>query len=71
MAVFGSKGVGWNVSCGANSVDCGDCEGCGVDLRPVILSQLSSCQYCMFKFGRNWCRRTWSSWVVDGDGVKK
>jgi hypothetical protein len=40
MAVLGSNGVGWNVSCGANSVDCGDWEGCAVDLRPVIESQL-------------------------------
>jgi hypothetical protein len=41
MAVLGSKGVGWKVSCGANSVvGGGDCAGGGVDLRPVMLSQL-------------------------------
>jgi hypothetical protein len=40
MAVLGSKGVGWKVSCGANSVGWGDCAGGGADLRPVMLSQL-------------------------------
>jgi hypothetical protein len=40
MAVLGSKGVAWNVSCGANSDGWGDCEGCAAGLRPVIESQL-------------------------------
>jgi hypothetical protein len=44
MAVLGSKGVGWKVSCGANSVAWGDCAGGGVDLRPVMLSQLPAHQ---------------------------
>ena len=40
MAVLGSKGVAVKLSCGANSDDCGDCEGWGLDLRPVNVSQL-------------------------------
>lgn len=41
MAVDGSKGVGWKVSSLTKSLfGGGDCAGGGVDLRPVMLSQL-------------------------------
>lgn len=45
MAVAGSKGVGWKVSSLTKSLCCGDCVGAGVDLRPVMLSQLVLRQY--------------------------
>jgi hypothetical protein len=48
IAVFGSNGVAVKLSCGANSDDWGDCEGCAgcaLDLRPVNVSHLHSVSY--------------------------
>jgi hypothetical protein len=63
MAVLGSKGVGWKVSCGANSDGFDGSVGGGVDLRPVMLSQLPQHQEEQLRVRSNLCERTSPSWI--------